>query len=120
MYEVVQAISALDRHKEAGADGLYNEFFKDTQAVMVPAIVALGNELLRGGKPPPSLFEGLTIPLRKRGDSGDAMDYRPIALLQTSYKIFTEIVATRMQKVLGTLIVSSQQASSMEDRCKMK
>ena len=43
MYEVVQAISALDRHKEAGADGLYNEFFKDTQAVMVPAIVALGN-----------------------------------------------------------------------------
>ena len=74
--EVIQAISALNRHKAAGADGLNNEFFKDAQAVLVPAMVALGNKLLSGGKPPQSFLKGLIIPLRKKGNSADAMDYK--------------------------------------------
>uniref|UniRef100_A0AAV1VDM0 Uncharacterized protein n=1 Tax=Peronospora matthiolae TaxID=2874970 RepID=A0AAV1VDM0_9STRA len=50
---------------------------------MAPAMVAIGNELLQGGLPPTSFFEGLIIQLRKQGDSDDAMDYKPIALLET-------------------------------------
>ena len=76
---------------------------------MVLALVAVGNELLNGGRPPKSFLEGLIIPLRKKEDSNDAMDYRPIALLQTGYKIFTKVMATRVQRVLGTLIGTSQQ-----------
>ncbi|CAI5719351.1 unnamed protein product [Peronospora destructor] len=97
------------KHKVAGADGLNNDFFKDTQAVMVPAMVAIGNELLAGGKPPKSFLQGWIIPLRKKGDSNDAMDYRPIALLQTGYKVYTKIIATRAQRVLVTPIGESQQ-----------
>ena len=41
--EVIQAISVLQRHKVAGADGLNNDFFKDTQAMLVPAMVTIGN-----------------------------------------------------------------------------
>ncbi|POM78315.1 RxLR effector candidate protein [Phytophthora palmivora] len=37
------------------------------------------------------------------------MDYRPITLLQTSYKILAKVVATRLQKFLGKLIGNSQQ-----------
>lgn len=37
------------------------------------------------------------------------MDYRPIALLQSSYKIFAKVIATRVQRVLGKLIGGSQQ-----------
>ena len=76
---------------------------------MVPAIVTIDNELLHGGRPPQSFLEGLIIPLRKRGDSADAMDYRPIALLQTGYKIFAKVIATRVQGFLGTTIGVSQQ-----------
>ena len=56
--EVIQAIKALNRHKAAGADGLNNDFFQDTQAVMVPALVAIGNDLLTGGEPPTSFLQG--------------------------------------------------------------
>ncbi|KAE9273288.1 hypothetical protein PR003_g29950, partial [Phytophthora rubi] len=107
--EVILAIRSLNRHRAAGPDGLNNDFFKDYQALLVPAMVAIGNELLKGGDPPPSFLEGLIIPLRKKGDSDDAMDFRPISLLQTDYKVYTKVIATRVQRVLGKPIGESQQ-----------
>ncbi|KAE9299141.1 hypothetical protein PF008_g23329 [Phytophthora fragariae] len=107
--EVILAIRSLNRHKAAGPDGLNNDFFKDYQALLVPAMVAIGNELLKGGDPPPSFLEGLIIPLRKKGDSDDAMDFRPISLLQTGYKVYTKVIAARVQRVLGKPIGESQQ-----------
>lgn len=44
-----------------------------------------------------SFLDGLVIPLRKKGDSDNPMDYQPITLLQSSYKIFAKIFATRVQ-----------------------
>eukprot|EP00644_Phytophthora_capsici_P009456 jgi/Phyca11/107342/e_gw1.13.121.1 len=107
--EVRDAIAALNRRKAAGPDGLNNDFFKDTQSIFVPALTAISNELLKGGKPPQSFLEALIIPLKKKGDSDDAMDFRPISLLQTGYKIVTKVMATRAQRVLGKPIGSSQQ-----------
>ena len=107
--EVLTAIAGLSRRKSAGPDGLNNDFFKDTTALMVPALVRVSNAIMTGADPPPSFLEALIIPLRKKGDSADAMDYRPIALLQSSYKIFTKVLATRLQRVLPTIIGDSQQ-----------
>jgi hypothetical protein len=107
--EVIQAIAALSRHKAAGGDGLNNDFFKDHQALLVNAMVAIGNELLQGAEPPASFLEGLIIPLRKKGDSANAMNFRPISLLQTGYKVFTKVLATRAQRVMETPIGDSQQ-----------
>lgn len=59
---------------EVIGDGLNNDFFKDAQVAMVPAIMAMVKELLKGNKPPESLLEGLIIPLRKKRDSDNAMD----------------------------------------------
>ncbi|KAE9336200.1 hypothetical protein PR003_g12635 [Phytophthora rubi] len=107
--EVIQAVAALNRHKAAGPDGLNNDFVKDMQSLLVPAMVAISNELLKGGDPPPSFLEALIIPLKKKGDSVGAMNFRPISLLQTGYKVFTKVMATRAQRVMGTPIGDSQQ-----------
>ena len=81
--EVVLAIRALSRHKAPGTDGLGNDFYKDLQSLLVPPLVEIANEIIQGAQPPKSFMEALIIPLRKKGDSDDAMDYRPISLLQT-------------------------------------
>ena len=39
--EVLQATTSLSRHKTAGADGLNNDFIKDYQALVAPALVTI-------------------------------------------------------------------------------
>ena len=107
--EVLLAVTCLKRHKSAGPDGLNNDFYKDSAALMVPALVTIGNLILAGADLPPSFLEAFIIPLRKKGDSDDAMDYRPISLLQTSYKVFAKVLATRLQQSLPRAISDSQQ-----------
>ena len=86
LHKFIGAIDALNLHKAAGAGGLRNDFDKDAQPELAPALVEISYELLHGGYPPPSFLKGLVMPLRKQGDSEDVMDYRPITLIQTSYK----------------------------------
>lgn len=107
--EVLEAVAALSRQKAAGPDGLNNDFYKDTGALLVPALLTISNQILHGEPMPPSFLEAMIIPLRKKGDSSDAMDYRPISLLQSSYKIFAKVMATRLQRILPRLVGDSQQ-----------
>ena len=114
--EVLATIALLNSHKAAGSDGINNEFL-NFQALLAPALVNIGNELLQGSTPPASFLEGLIIPLRKKGDSKDAMDYRPIALLQTGYKVVAKLLSHRVQQVIGVPIQDTQQGFFTTDKC---
>eukprot|EP00644_Phytophthora_capsici_P008774 jgi/Phyca11/131860/e_gw1.118.5.1 len=107
--DLLEAINGLQRHKAAGADGLNNDFYLDLAPVMVPRLAVVCNEILQGQAPPESFLQAVVVPLRKKGDSSNALDYRPISLLQTSYKLFAKVLATRLQGFLGRLVGSSQQ-----------
>ena len=53
--EVLQAIASLSRHKAAGEDGLSNDFIKDFQELLAPALVTIGTTYCRDGRHlPPS------------------------------------------------------------------
>ena len=58
---------------------------------------------------PASWKEAIILPLPKSGDRTDPLNYRPIALLQTTYKIMAKVMAARVQNVLGPLIHEGQQ-----------
>ncbi|KAF1331101.1 Rxlr effector protein, partial [Globisporangium splendens] len=47
--------------------------------------------------------------LRKKGDSPNPLDYRPITLLTTTYKLFAKVLATRLQDILLWIIGEEQQ-----------
>ena len=47
--EVLSAIVSLLKHKAAGHDGLNNDVYKDTAALMAPALVQISNQILQGG-----------------------------------------------------------------------
>ena len=106
--EVIQAITALQgtrRLVRMASTMVFSRIFK--RCLLQQRFI--GNEVLVGGKPPPSFLQGLTIPLRKKSDFADAMDYRPIALFQTGYKVYAKVIASRVQRVLRTPIGESQQ-----------
>ncbi|KAF1324800.1 Rxlr effector protein, partial [Globisporangium splendens] len=107
--EVREAIAALHRHKAGGVDSLNNDFYKDCEGVMVDVLVREFNNIQRGATMPRSFGQGIVIPLRKKGDSPNPLDYRPITLLTTTYKLFAKVLATRLQDILLWIIGEAQQ-----------
>ena len=106
---MLSAVKGLNQHKSAGLDGLNNDYYKETTSVMVSALVNIRNKILEGSGLLPSFLESLVLPLRKKDDSDDSTYYRPIALLQRIYKVFTKVLATHLQHALPRTTSDSQQ-----------
>ena len=102
-------VKGLNRHKSAGLDGLSNAFYKKTVGVMFSTLGNISNQIIEGSELLPSFLESLVLPFRKKGDSDDSMYYRPIAFLRKSYKVFTKVLATRLQHALPRTTSDSQQ-----------
>lgn len=107
--DVEWAIRRIERRNAAGHDGLGNDFYQDFAEMVVGPLTKLFNAILEGVTPPQSFLKAVVIPLRKKCDSCNALDYRPISLLTTGYKLFAKILARRLQAFLGQLIGETQQ-----------
>ena len=113
--EVVAAFRKLARGKSCGPDRLPNEFFRDYAESLVPIFLRATNEFLRGGPLPLGFQQSLVVPLRKNGDNPDALQYRPISLLSSAYKVYAHLLSARVKPVLGRLI-GPQQHGFLTDR----
>ncbi|KAF1313879.1 Rxlr effector protein, partial [Globisporangium splendens] len=87
--EVQEAIAALHRHKAGGVDSLNNGFYKDCEDVMV------------------GVWNRDTVAQERR--FAKPLDYRPITLLTTTYKLFAKVLTTRLQDILLWIIGEAQQ-----------
>jgi hypothetical protein len=106
--EVLHAVNGLGAHKAAGPDRLSNDFYRDWGDLLAPVLADTFNDIMRGEPPPASFAEAVIVPIPKSGDRKDALNYRPISLLQSGYKIFTKLMAHRVQRSLGKVINADQ------------
>ena len=107
--EVNDAISRLKANKTPGPDGYSSEWFKTFRLELIPSLIKLFNEVLKNGKTPPSWKEATISVIPKEGkDSLDCGSYRPISILNIDYKIYTSILARRVEGVLFSLIGTDQ------------
>ncbi|EGZ13920.1 hypothetical protein PHYSODRAFT_510725, partial [Phytophthora sojae] len=98
--EVSAAIDACHARKACGPDTLGNDWYRDFKALLAPILTILLNLWYRAGVFPPSFLETDIFCLKKKGDQSNPLNYRPLALLNSDYKIFTRILATRVSKTL--------------------
>jgi hypothetical protein len=107
--EVIQAIDGLGAHKAAGPDRIGNDFYKDWKDLVAPWLRCEFTKILAGDDPPPSFAEAIIVPIPKPGgDPTSALNFRPISLLPSGYKIFTKLLANRVQASLGKVINADQ------------
>ena len=59
--EALAAVVKLHRRKSAGPDGLNNDFYKVTAALLVPALVIISNQILAGSELPVFFWNPLSI-----------------------------------------------------------
>ena len=63
-------------------------------------LINIFNNILKAKQIPDSWHEAKIVILFKKGDPKDIKNYMPISLLSHSYKIFTRLLQTRIERTL--------------------
>ena len=100
----------MEHNKAPGPDGFPSEFYQAFWHVIKDDLMALFEDFHNGTLPLHSLNFGTIILLPKCNDAKQIQQYRPICLLNVSFKIFTKVATNRIVKVAQKVIRPSQTA----------
>ena len=104
--ELNEAIDNLKRNKTGGPDGLITELLKDMDNHNRTKLLALYNEIYRTETIPDHFNEALVVQIYKPGKIPENYaSYRPIALLNITYKILAKMLQKRLRDELDERIV---------------
>ncbi|GMF63763.1 unnamed protein product [Phytophthora fragariaefolia] len=105
--EFVKPVAAWDQQqgKAAGPDRLGNDWYRDYEEWPVTKLLNLWYDAAYF---PPSFLEADIFCLKKGGASCNALNFRPLALLNTDEKIYTRILASRVGITLPDTIHPNQ------------
>lgn len=107
--EIKKAISKLKPNKSPGPDGFPSDWYKEMKELLIPLMRTSFNYILKTGVIPPSWNEASISLIAKEGkDRLDCGNYRPISVLNQDYKIFTYILAKRIENILAQIISLDQ------------
>ncbi|KAF1321216.1 reverse transcriptase, partial [Globisporangium splendens] len=98
------AVKKCKRGKAHGPDELGNDWYRDHCDEITGLFERLFNLWIPECVLPSSFSEALIHCIKKSVSAASPLDYRPIALLNSDYKIFTRIFVTRLRTVLPWLI----------------
>jgi len=106
--EVRAAIFQMEHNKASGPDGFPPEFYQVFWNIIKVDLMAVFKEFHQGNLPLQSLNFGTIILLPKMKDAKVIQQYRPICLLNVSFKIFTKVATNRLTTVAQKIIRPTQ------------
>ena len=107
--ELNQAIDTLQPNKAGGPDELIIELFKDMDDDNRHSLLNLYNEIYECTHIPEHFNEALVVQLYKSGKTSEHYSsYRPIALLNVTYKVLAKLLQDRLRNALDCRIVDFQ------------
>jgi exonuclease III len=115
--EVLEVLKALCNGKACGGDGIPPEFLKYGGSAMVKSLRALFNWFLKSGHMPEMWGKAIVVLLYKKGDPADPGNYRGISLLDVVGKVFTKLVAQRIEEKIKDVIVEEQAGFTAKKGC---
>lgn len=96
--EVNRAIRKLKKRKAAGEDGIKSEAWieggTEVRKILTQEIKKIG----KGGEIPKGWTKGVATPVSKKGSKEKVENYRGITLMDTDYKIYSEILREKLEK----------------------
>ena len=102
-------LKTIKNGKSAGHDDIFPEFLKYAPEKLVVAMTKIFNAILDRGKVPNDWALSVYCPIFKKSDRKDINNYRGISFANCVCKLFTSLLAERMQKDL-----ESRQAFEIE------
>jgi hypothetical protein len=113
--EIKEAVFLMENNKAPGPNDFPMEFYQYFWEAIKPDLMTLFNDFHDGSLPLHSLnFEIITL-LPKKAEVVKIQEFRPICLLNVSFKMFTKVLANRINLV-AQKVFSPSQTSSLLDR----
>lgn len=94
--EIVFAFKNLKKDKSPGPDKLRNEILISGKAALLQPLTDVFNKILMEKQIPEQWTDAHITLIYKKGDPNDIGNYRPISLMSNIYKIFANIIRTRI------------------------
>ncbi|GBG63799.1 hypothetical protein CBR_g39580 [Chara braunii] len=110
LQELGEAVRSMAKGKSSGDDGLPAEFYEATWEQTGPLLLRLYNRVLEGHPLTEDMCRGVITLLYKKGDKTNIRNWRPISLLNVSYKILAKTLARRLAAILPGLVGADQGA----------
>jgi hypothetical protein len=108
--EVRTAIFQMEHNKAPGPDGFPSEFYQVFWNLIKDDLMALFIDFHHGSLLLNSLNFGTIILLPKNKEAKMIQQYRPICLLNVSFKIFTKVATNRLSTIAQKIIRPTQTA----------
>jgi hypothetical protein len=108
MDEAREAIFQMEHKKAPGPDGFPAEFYQSCRKIIKNDLMALFQEFHNGDLPLYSMNFGTIILLPKYREVATIQQYRPICLLNISFKIFTKVATNRIFHIARKVISLTQ------------
>ena len=108
--EVLEAIMDMEHNKAPGPDRFPAEFYKMFWSVIKNDLMAMFAQLQEGHLPLYKLNFGVITLIPKKEDAVQIQQYRPICLLNVSFKIFTKVGTNRITQIAHKVIRPTQTA----------
>uniref|UniRef100_A0A670I1C2 Reverse transcriptase domain-containing protein n=1 Tax=Podarcis muralis TaxID=64176 RepID=A0A670I1C2_PODMU len=107
--EIEDAIQNMQLGKSPGPDGLTSKYYRTLKDYLIQPLMEVCNQIMGGGRAPETWKEAfITLIPKVETEKTQLKNYRPISLLNVDYKIFADILASRLKKVLNEVIHKDQ------------
>ena len=100
VWEVEASLRKMKNGKESGKDRVNIETLKAGDDTISKQLAKLYTKCISERRIPKTWKEANMVIFFKKGNRKDTKNYRPICLLSNMYKLFTEIITTRLEKKL--------------------
>lgn len=94
--EVHEAVRKLKNRKAPGPDQITNEMLKYAGPEIEKVLTSLFQRIILNQRIPTEWKNSVTIPIYKKGNKNDPENYRMITLLNSTSKLLTKIMTTRI------------------------
>ena len=119
-YEIELAVKKLNNNKSSGPDGIKAELMKINETKLNKALHDIICTIWTQEQMPTEWEEGSVCPIYKKGDKLECCNYRGITLLNTAYKIFSNILYNRLSsytaKIIGNYQCGFQRGKTTTDQ----
>ncbi|CAH8262212.1 unnamed protein product [Arabidopsis lyrata] len=108
--EIMKVMLKLNPNKASGPDGLTLGFYKAAWGTLGPEVTASISHFFQSAFLPASTNATILTLVPKRPGASKIVDYRPIACLNTLYKVVSKLLVSRIKPILPPLILPNQTA----------